>query len=773
MVELFLLLAVCCPVLAESGAPADTPNATLHLLTLVPLAETAGPSYQPPCHRGEELISAAQLAVDKINMRDDILPDYKLELVPANTETCNQSLVTEALGNFVRHVTGDLNIVGVVGLVCSTVTQAVSPLAGRPGIGLLQISAGAISPVFASEEEYPHLYRMIPSSAVYNDAVLELMATFQWRRISMVRDTILIQHTTTADDFVNKIEGRNESELVFLGEVSPTFPTSPVKNLLPKAAKIIYASVTATEARELLCESYLIWPEFVWLFHDLSFEELTESTENCNNETMLRAVEGVFLLQYRLQPNPNTMLVSGQTYSEYLIELHNHTEKTQAGIHYHPDASQWPLHAGPRMCTKCYQHANALHDSVWAFALALTSAEFGSELDKRDVTTLLERNLKAVQFSGALGDIAFNNEREVVTIVDVFQMREGKMMYVGYYNPLNGNVTVLLPPERIPKDDFGERDELPSGLLIATLVLAAILFVFTTVVLVLFIYYWNKPSIRATSPSLSILILVGCYMLYIGCLCAGLRELMDFKYFSSFCLAQLWFCVIGMQTIYSTLFMRLLRIYRIFFFIFKKPGKMWSNTAMFVFTFIPVSVAILAMTLWSALDPIESKMLREFEPTHDPPRYRIREFCRSNALNIWLSVILYGVNGVTVVAVAVLAILTRKVHLECFNDTKHVNVFVYSTVLCLCTWIPYLHVITLNAENRIAVASYIVSVYPYFVVPFLCKVFLFIPKIWLARNEKHRKPRRQPAMSFNGTQKSPCKESPCKKSPWKKFPNEE
>ena len=94
------------------------------------------------------MISATQLAVNKINMRNDILPDYKLKLIPAKTEACNESLVTEALGNFVRQVTGDLNIVGVVGLVCSTVTQAVSPLAGRPGIGLLQISAGAIFPVY-------------------------------------------------------------------------------------------------------------------------------------------------------------------------------------------------------------------------------------------------------------------------------------------------------------------------------------------------------------------------------------------------------------------------------------------------------------------------------------------------------------------------------------------------------------------------------------------------------------------------------------------------
>ena len=211
-------------------------------------------------------------------MRDDILPGYRLKLVPANAELCNQSLVAEAQWNFLRHVTsGELNIVGVVGLVCSTVTQAVSPLAGRPEISLLQISAGATSPVFTSEEEYPQLYRMMPSSAVYNDAILELMATFNWTRIGVIRDTKLIQHTTTANDFMTKVESRACGEVVFLGDVTPTFPTSPVQSLLPERARIIYASVTASEARELLCESYqnnLRWPQFVWLFHDLSLDDL-------------------------------------------------------------------------------------------------------------------------------------------------------------------------------------------------------------------------------------------------------------------------------------------------------------------------------------------------------------------------------------------------------------------------------------------------------------------------------------------------------------------
>ena len=265
------------------------------------------------------------------------------------------------------------------------------------------------------------------------------------------------------------------------------------------------------------------------------------------------------------------------------------------------------------------------------------------------------------------------------------------------------------------------------------------MFVFTTVVLALYIYYWNKPSIKATSPGLGVLILAGCYMLYVGCLSAGAREPIDHKYFLSLCQAQLWFCVVGLQTIYSALFMRLLRIYRLFFFVFKKPGKLWSNTAMFLFTFIPVSIAILALTLWSVLDPLFSIMSRHFDSTRHPPQYLVRVTCLSRTVEVWLSIILYGVNGVVVLAVIVLATLTRKVHLECFKDTKQVNAFVLLTILCLGTWPPLLYTHTLPAESRNAIASYIVSVYPYFVIPFFCKVFLFVPKIWSARHEKCRK----------------------------------
>ena len=706
-------------VLAGNGEEPAIP--TLRLLALMPLAETAG---LPNQSYYQVLDTAAQLAVDKINVKDDILAGYNLELVRANAETCNQRLVTEALGNFVRSVTDrDLNIVGVVGLLCSTVTQAVSPLAipERPEVDLLQISAGATSPVFTNVKEYPRLYRMIPSSAVYNDAVLALMTEFQWRRISVVQDTTLVQHTTTADDFVRKVKGRSELNLVYLGDVTPTFPTSPIQSLVQKAARVIYASVTASEARGLLCESYWSgrrWPDFVWLFHDLSFEELMQSTENCSNDTMV--LEGVFFLQYR-QPNSSTTLVSGQTYSEYYMELQEHI----AGAEENRDA-------------------NALHDSIWAFALALNNSiseeleSYGSELDKSNVTTDMERNLRAIKFAGALGDVVFNDKKEVVTVVDIFHVSDGKQINAGQYDPLSGNVTIQLPPKRIPKDDFETSvDRGTFGLVIATLVVILILFIFTTTILFLMCYFWNKPSVKATSPFLSLLILGGCYMLYIGCFIASVRELTDLMYYGPLCQAQLWFCTIGLELIYSALFMRLLRIYRIFFFIFEKPGKLWSNQSMVVFTFIPVAGLILVMALWSAVDPIFTQYSQpDFDPMSDPPKYIVRVSCRSNALVVLLSFILYGVNGVTVLAVAVLATLTRKVHFDYFRDSKQVNVFVFSTFFCVFLWLPY--VLVFSYLIPIPCVNYMFTVVSFLVVPFLCKVFLFVPKIWSAKRERQR-----------------------------------
>ena len=212
--------------------------------------------------------------------------------------------------------------------------------------------------------------------------------------------------------------------------------------------------------------------------------------------------------------------------------------------------------------------------------------------------------------------------------------------------------------------------------------------------------------------------------------------------FGSNCQAQIWLGATGVQLIYSALFMRLLRIYRRLFFIFKKPGKLWSNHTMVAMSFIPVSVTILLMTIWTVVDPIVTGFTTPVLNTmSDPPQYTRNIICSSDQLIVWLSVVLYGVNGFTILGVIVLSTLTRKVHLDCFKDTKEVNLFVLSTVACLFVWLPYTVIFT----NYIIIpdAAQVFTIFPYLIIPFLCKVFLFIPKIWSASHEQisvRRKP---------------------------------
>ena len=230
---------------------------TLHLLTLLPPGDVAG-----------SLLPAAELAADKINARDDLLPGYRLELIPADPEKCNETRIIESYRSFVKYTAPasnqPFNVVGVTGMICATVAQAISPLAGRPDIDLLQISAGTSPPSFADTGTYPRLYRVISSSAVQTDALLALMEAFQWRRIGIVSDYTLIDYIGSADDIITKVS-QNQNLKLTVSELilSPGSVVPALSNAISNAAKIMYVSAPAEEACELLCAAYKqghIWP---------------------------------------------------------------------------------------------------------------------------------------------------------------------------------------------------------------------------------------------------------------------------------------------------------------------------------------------------------------------------------------------------------------------------------------------------------------------------------------------------------------------------------
>ena len=351
----FIRLCIFVILSSQAHLACATNTTTLQLLVMLNLkTHQEDSAWTPRWNRGLELLPAAQVAVDRINQDPTILPGYNLELTELDTGTCDQGYPSDALFQFVNEITQEeQHLVGVVGAFCTTLAKAVALIAERSGTNLLQILVSP-SPALHDRVQYPHLFPIIPSSAVYGEAVCSLMEQFGWTRVGVVSDNSM-EHSYSA--LVNMLGG-NVAFYPFQG------PPSLLRTLQRCGERVVILSVGLEEAAEVLCLAYkqsLVWPQLkhTWIVYEHQVEDFFHATYTCDNDTMRSALEGVFLIQYQFSTNgSNKVIVSGQTYREYYDDYLQRLSQVAAQYNI--------LNPNP--------YANALHDSVWATAIALNAS---------------------------------------------------------------------------------------------------------------------------------------------------------------------------------------------------------------------------------------------------------------------------------------------------------------------------------------------------------------------------------------------------------------
>jgi len=95
---LFCLWLVSCTCICTCTSPGGAN--TLYLVSLLPYPDTR-PTLQPSWEEGPALMPAAELAVELINNRSDILSDYNIEMI-AGDSGCD--VTTKAVTAFVETV---------------------------------------------------------------------------------------------------------------------------------------------------------------------------------------------------------------------------------------------------------------------------------------------------------------------------------------------------------------------------------------------------------------------------------------------------------------------------------------------------------------------------------------------------------------------------------------------------------------------------------------------------------------------------------------------
>jgi hypothetical protein len=334
-----------------------------------------------------------------------------------------------------------------------------------------------------------------------------------------------------------------------------------------------------------------------------------------------------------------------------------------------------------------------------------------------------------LSFQGASGLIDFSDDQgqRSPTYVNIFQVQKGKPRLIGVYNPRSHNITLTEAApliSDIPPDTFDTVYHLlPPWLGICLLTAQGILLGLITTNLFLILKWKDETDIKATSPYLSLLMMIGCYILCVTSMIqiANRMFVSSTLAMKSLCYLETWTSV-GTDLILAVIFLKLMRICHIFR-TFGKISKYWHDQYIFVYALaICLGKAVLVI-LWNSTDSIRIEVHKEYVKEPDQlPYYVNTVICYSS--RVWLvATELYS--GVLLLIVVILAVATRRIKRENFKNTKKINAFIFSVLIIHISSIA-LRIFFYKVSNHIGdVAEWL----PSFSTPLLCQVCLFFPKI--------------------------------------------
>ncbi|KAG1963088.1 metabotropic glutamate receptor 4 isoform X1 [Pimephales promelas] len=212
-------------------------------------------------------------------------------------------------------------------------------------------------------------------------------------------------------------------------------------------------------------------------------------------------------------------------------------------------------------------------------------------------------------------------------------------------------------------------------------VLIAIVGIMATLfVVVTFIRYNDTPIVKASGRELSYVLLTGIF------LCYATTFLMISTPDVGICSLRRIFLGLGMSISYAALLTKTNRIYRIF-----EQGKMTVSAPRFispasqlVITFSLISVQLLGVCIWFAVDPSKAFIDFEDQRTVNPEMARGVLKCDISDLSL---ICLLGYSMLLMVTCTVYAIKTRGVP-ETFNEAKPIGFTMYTTCIIWLAFIP-------------------------------------------------------------------------------------
>ena len=718
---------------------ASNPNnkTVLHIVLVAPFPSKEDVRWDG----GHSLIPSGLLAIEQMNNRSDILPNYHLQPLIVDGG-CNLAIkaVQGILRNVVHRSPGT-NILGVVGPACSEGATALGPLMKKTRIQLPMVTI-ANDPKISSRSLNPFTFGIVSTATEYARTGIKLFeeqkSRGMWDQVAVLYEGDRDYNLALFREFDTLARENISPESTFTAPLLSYY--MPLDQVVLKGIRTIFVFSARSRVCRLMCLAYemeMFHPLYQFIFTDRRLRDFEtcppEDMEfmfntkiyNCTMKNILTVANGSILLHYNLESLANDKRAfSGYTHQEYSTAYQNHRSiynncASDANAEYSPWASPY-------------------YDAVWAVGLAanktLPNLQFNSQLNVWKESDIFDA-FYSLNFSGVSTTIQFNEStgflRSGIDIsqinVTVNETDEDENLlayddYLGYFYSRNISEKVL---NQLIRSSFEKRTEKVYIWLIA-LVYGVTFFMILIVSFyhILHIIFRNRPSIRATSPKLNHFIFIGCYLLLVSVALSttnvGFTPSKDT--YLAVCYTEFWLQSIGVAFIFGTLLVKYYRLYLVFTHPYNHRINL-SNMKLSLGVMGIVALDILFLSLGSIFHPLKIYSETRLEPTNPPVRIETR-VCVLSSVGEWFNGASFAYSALLILIVVVLSIFNRHIRKEDFNTTLTTNILVYLYAIMLGILLPSMYI---NADQILL--KYGLSNLVYLVFTVLCLILLFTPPL--------------------------------------------
>ena len=722
---------------------------TLRLLSLLPYPDASGnPVLQPSFDEGPSLFLAAQLAVEHINNRSDILEEYRLELVQGDSG-CH--ITAKAVTAFVEHVLSDGgDVVGVVGPACSTSANVISGLSGREEVALINVHIAAST--FIDRHKNWYSFGMLDVSESFVDVLVAMVKKNKWTRIGTLYDELQSFYYSINQRFKEEISNLPEYAIHYSGALFRTH--IPFGGLRKDNIRIVVVLARPNLINNLLCLAYyenFIFPtrQFIIISETEIINKLSAvefqyegNQYSCGIEEIWIALQEAVIINYKLSPfNVSGFTDTSISYEDFsfqyssLINQHNALKSNQT-------VELTPSYRAP-----------SYYDAVWALALALNQSEIplreiGFNLSQyryghSDATDIIRERMLELEFEGVSGRIKFHNVTgHVRRTFNIYQVSNDTTNMVAHYN--GSSITILSEGAFINGTvEILSRAPLSAAVLFLTLIMIAL--VLLTVCHMLSIIYRKERLLRASQPKLSQLAYIGCYV--------SLLTVVSYIIAESFSVDSSTRCAlyhvlnfgsfVAVTLLLGTVCVKTWRIYRIFVS-WKNPGWLISDKALIAFILVFLVIDILVNILWIAIDPFRPVVTAMTISDINKGKVLIREDCVTQNNDgdlywVWFGLLLVII-ALLVFTSLCFAILSHRHIPHQQKNFKSSNIIILTYLFCLtlafgtAIYFTLPRSINIAPEFVVLCVTLILMVYYFLALLLIPPVFYTLRMKWTGRN---------------------------------------